>query len=81
MFKNVYQICLLIVNILAMVYIASIVIPYPYYLFFVFIAILLFVASIMRIHHDAKVNRFHERLYEARMELEAMLKRHGIDND
>lgn len=81
MIKNVYQICLLIFNILAVVYLASIVIPYPYYLFFVFVAILLFAASIMRIHHDAKVNRFHERLYEARTALESLLKRYGIDND
>lgn len=81
MIKNVYSICLLIFNILAVLYVASIIIPFPYFLFFVLITILLLTASIIRIHHDTKVNRFHAKLFEARMELKSLLKRLDIDND
>lgn len=81
MVKNVYSICLLIVNILTLLYVASIVIPFQYFLFFVLIALLLLAASIIRIHHDAKVNRFHAKLSEANDELKSLLKRYDIDND
>lgn len=81
MVKNIYSICLLIVNILAVLYIASMVMPFQYFLFFVLIALLLLVASIIRIHHDAKVNSFHVKLSEANDELKSLLKRYDIDND
>lgn len=81
MVKNVYSICILIVNILALLYIASIIIPFPYFLFFVLIALLLLVESIIRMHHDAKVNRFHAKLLEANDELKSLLNCYDIDND
>lgn len=81
MVKNIYSICLLIVNILTILYIASIVMQFQYFLFFVLIALLLLVASIIRIHRDAKVNRFQAKLSEANNELKSLLERYDIDND
>lgn len=81
MVKNVYNICILIFNILAVLYIASKVTPFPYHLFFVLITILVFASSIICIRHDAKVNRFHAKLFEANKELVSLLKRSGIDKD
>jgi Flp pilus assembly protein TadB len=81
MVKNVYSICLLIINILVVLYIASMVILFPYYLLFVLITILLLASSTIRMHHDAKVNRFHDKLFEANKELVSLLKRSGVDKD